>query len=391
MLEVIEINRLEDLEGRREVWDGLFSQMSGGSFFQTFDWTVAYLRSFGRNKAPRLLFVYEHGQPIGIAPMIVCGEETRIGAFRVLTYPLADWGTFYGPIGPAPEKTLSAALGHIRRTPRDWDLLDIRWTPPAGVDRRAASGATAAEQFTLRALEENGFPARRSIWKETALVDLEGSWEGYLSRLNSRFRSNLRRAVRRTESLGAVELVRHRPASAQAGDGDPRWDLYDACVELAERSWQGASHDGTTLSHPEVRGFLRETHALAARLGMVDMNLLLVGGKPAAFGYNYHHQGAVLGLRAGYDGQFASAGVGVVLYASMFQDSFARQDRLFDLGPGSLESKRRWLARCETSLRFTHYPWMAPRAQLLRVKHWLLGGSAPLNHAKGALTAADEN
>jgi CelD/BcsL family acetyltransferase involved in cellulose biosynthesis len=401
MLEVVEINRLEELEPQRAVWQKLFAETPGASFFQTFDWTVAYLRRYGHSQSPRILFVYEDGRPIGIAPMTVTSERTRLGAFRVLTYPLADWGTFFGPIGPHTEKTLSAALSHIRSTPRNWDLLDLRWSPAEeqeSGDKSQGSGARDQESklrsqgsATASALAASGFPARQSVWKETAIVDFDGDWSEYLAGRTTRFRNNLRRAQRRTQALGAVEFIRYRPRGAEAGESDPRWDLYDACVELAERSWQGASSDGTTLSHESVRSFLRETHALASRLGMVDLNLLLVNGRPAAFGYNYHHRGAVFGLRAGYDGELTQSGVGVVLYGLMFQDSFARGDKLFDLGPGSLESKRRWITRTASSYRFTHYPLIAPRAQLLRVKHWLFNRPEIGSHSKGVEAAVGEN
>ena len=66
---------------------------------------------------------------------------------------------------------------------------------------------------------------------------------------------------RRLARAGEVSFIRHRPASAADGDGDPRWDLYDACIELAGRSWQAGAprHDyeqpgGEPLSPRDARG-----------------------------------------------------------------------------------------------------------------------------------------
>jgi hypothetical protein len=179
----------------------------------------------------------------------------------------------------------------------------------------------------------------------------------------------VRRCQRRTADLGNVVFERFRPPAS--ADNDPRWDLYDACVSLAAHSWQGESSDGTTLSHASVSPFLREIHALAARTGTVDLNLLRIDGRPVAFAYNYAWDGYVVGVRAGYDPQWAATGVGHVLSAAMLRDSFARGDRLFDLGPMYLEAKQPWMTRLGSIHRLTHYPLTRPRVQVLRVKHWL--------------------
>jgi hypothetical protein len=62
-----------------------------------------------------------------------------------------------------------------------------------------------------------------------------------------------------------------------------------------------------------------------------------------------------------------------VLFSRMLSDSWARGDRSLDLGPGTMEYKARWCTRFAHSYRYTHYPRLVPRAQLLRLKHWMVG------------------
>ena len=45
--------------------------------------------------------------------------KQAVGPLRVLGYPLAGWGSFYGPIGPNPADTLKAGLRHIHETQRE--------------------------------------------------------------------------------------------------------------------------------------------------------------------------------------------------------------------------------------------------------------------------------
>jgi CelD/BcsL family acetyltransferase involved in cellulose biosynthesis len=361
MAYVVEINRVEDLEPLRLVWHALWTKTRRATFFQTLDWLQTYWRHFGRNQKLRALVVHSGGEPIGILPLTVITESTRIGRVRVLTYPLHDWGTFYGPIGPNLTATLTVAMQHLHRTPRDWDLLDLRWVNKHELDRGR----------TPQAMQSAGFQGRESIWTETALVEFGGTFDDYLNSRTTRFRSNVRRYERRVAKMGDVAYERYRPLGAAQGDDDPRWDLFDECVELAERSWQGSSPDGTTLSSPPVHQFLRDAHRMAAKTGTLDLNLLRIDGHPAAFGYNYHWQGQVYGLRAGYAPEFAKGGVGSVLYLNTFRDSIERGDHSIDLGVGSIGVKQNWLTRVARSFRYTHYPLGAPRAQLLRLKHWL--------------------
>lgn len=363
MPEVVEVNRLEDLDQYYLVWQSLVSRTRNATFFHSLPWLKACLAHFGQDATLRVLFVKEGTEYLGIVPLVVVTETTRVGRVRSLTYPLRDWGSFYGPIGPQPAATLVAALRHITTTHRDWDLLDLRWIDKSGVDR----GRTATAFLAARVV------AREQPWKQTALIDFSGSWETYLGKRQAKFRENIMRHERRLDDLGNATYIRYRPLGHACGESDPRWDLYEDCLEVAAKSWQGASTSGTTLTHAAVRDFLRETHELAAKAGALDLNLLYVGDRPIAFGYGYHWRGHVTGLRTGYDPEFARVGPGRVLTAHTIRDSFERGDRQFDLGPDFFEAKQPWLTRVATTYRYTHYSAGSLRAQALRCKHWFDG------------------
>ena len=366
MTHVHEINDVAELARHRPLWESLLGQTRGATFFQSLDWLETYWRHFGPGSGPnrrlRVLIVYADDKPIGILPLVVREESTRAGSVRVLTYPLDNWGSFYGPIGPNPTATLRAAVRHVRRSPRDWDLVDLRWVDRSGCDH----GRTPST------MQSAGFAPKPQAWDQTAVVEMTGTWDEYWQSRSPKWRADLRRHLRHLSRRGEVSYVRYRPKGIAHGDGDPRWDLYRACVRLARRSWQGDSATGNTLCHKSVARFLRDAHKAAARSGSLDLNLLLVDGRPVAFIYNYHHDGRVYGLRMGFDPEWAGGGVGRVLQWRMFQDSFERGDTHFDMGAGSLECKHHWWTGLSTSWRYTHFAPTAPQAQLLRLKRWWL-------------------
>jgi CelD/BcsL family acetyltransferase involved in cellulose biosynthesis len=361
MIHVQELNDIRQLADLRLLWNLLLPRTPGASFFHSLDWLEAYWRHYGADQRLRVLVVSDEGRPLGILPLVVSTERTRVGNVRFLTYPLHDWGTFYGPIGPNPTVTLLAGLRHVRQAPRDWDVLDLRWVDLNGCDRGR----------TERAMEQAGLCPHQQVWNHAAVVELQGTWQDYWGSRDKKYRHNVERCARRLADQGEIELVRYRPGGVAFGDADPRWGRYDTCVELAQQSWQGSATDGTTLSHQGVCDFLRDAHAAAARAGAVDLNLLLVNKRPVAFVYNYHYDGRVYGLRKGFDPDCSALRPGMVLQRMMLEDGLRRGDRCYDLGVGSLDTKRHWQTSEATSFRFTHFPTTISRVQLLRVSRWL--------------------
>lgn len=356
---VREINDPAQLASLRADWERLLEQTLGASFWHTLEWLTAYWKHYGDGQRLRVLVVESSGRVEAIVPLVVRSEATRVGRLRVLTYPLHDWGSFYSPLGPASIDSLAAAMAHLRSTPRDWDLFDLRWLASDELDGIA------------EAMRQAGFPPLQQPWSQTALVEMTGfDWHAYWASRGSAWRNNVRRSYRKLSENYEVRYLRYR-CDSSGEPMDPRWDLYETCVELAGRSWQSNATDGTTLSHAQVRDFLRDAHAAAAHRGAIDINLLYLNDRPAAFAYNYAWRGWVYGLRMGFDAALTRDGAGTVLMEHMLRDSFLRGDRVFDLGAGYLEAKRAWRT-CERYIyRSTHFALPAPRAQLLRAKHWL--------------------
>lgn len=358
MLHVVEVDNLEQLARYRLLWRSLFGQMSRPSFFQSYQWLETYWWYFGDSQQLRVLVVYSGDEAVGILPLVVRTETTRLGSVRVLTYPLHDWGSCYGPIGPNPAATLYGAMRYLRDRQRDWDMLDLRWIDPA-----ADRGRTA------NAMRMNAFAPVQQPWMQGAVIDTSEGWESYWAARSPKLRENLRRCRRKLERLGCLEYERYRPDVVADDVVAPRWDLFEACIEVAAQSRQAENDEHLVMSHPRIAEFLADVHEIAYREGCLDVNLLRLDGRPIAFAYNYCFAGEVFGLRTGFDRQLAAFGPGSVLRQMMVEDSFRRGDRRIDLGMGYLESKTPWQTQTVASYRCTHF---APtvRGRLLRVKRW---------------------
>lgn len=367
MADVVEINDLESLAPHRMAWTALLDETPRASFFHTYQWLEAYWRHFGEQQKLRVLIVRAAGKTIGIVPLIVKAETRQYGKLRVLTYPLDNWGAWYSPIGGNQAATLTLAMRHIASTERDWDTIDL-----PGIDHLLTDRGRTARAMQSVGLRAIAFPNGHS-----EVLQFKGDWDQYLSDLDSKQRSDIRRVMRRVEECGDVTFIRHRPRPACEGDGNPAWTLYDQCEEVASLSWQAKSPDGNTICDQRYRPFLRDAHEAAARLGMVDMNLLEIDGQAVAFSYNYHYHGDVFGLRTGYRTNHPQKGIGRYLILRSIQDSFTRGDHRLEMGTGGQRYKKKLGNICETPYRLIHAPISSWRSQAARLSSWARGRWQP--------------
>ncbi len=355
MAEVIEVNDIESLAGHKLAWDALLPETPRASLFHTYDWFACWYKHFGAGVRLRVLVVRAAGQTIGIVPLIVTTERHRLGSERVLTFPLDNWGMWYGPIGRNTAATWTLAAKYIANSRRNWDSARLRWLDDSGRTRCQS------------ALRMAGLTSQQSNYQQSSVIELPASWEDYLASLDRKVRHEVRRTLRRFDENPSIEYVRHRPEPARDGDGDPRWDLFDACHDIAARGWQSHVADGNTLCHPEYREFYRDAHATAARLGMVDVNVITNCNRPVAFYYNYHYQGQLFGLRMGMDRERGPSGAGRAAVLMMLRDSFARGDNRVELGIGERRYKSELRTCVEQNNQVTHIAPLAWRSRAIEL------------------------
>ena len=337
---------LTDLRPFGRDWEDLLRQTPGASFFQSLQWLEVYWRHFGAGQKLRVLVVQGEDRPAGILPLVVRRENRRSVRSACSPFPCTIGAPSTGRLVPT----------RPRRWPPDWNTSD-------------APGGTGTSSNCAGRGPSAPIPAKPNApcWPP-ASKPIQPSGTARRSSIST---GRGRRTGRRgkgpgcggsatpngsSAEQGEVGYVRYRPAGPPHDDGSPRWDLYDACEELARRSWQAAATNGTTLRTSRSAASCAKSTRPPRQAGAVDLNLLLLDGSPVAFIYGYHYRGYVYGLRRGYDAERAPEGAGNVLLAYTLRDSFARGDRLYDMGVGSLESKRHFQTRVIPVLRLQPLP-----------------------------------
>ncbi|QDU91511.1 hypothetical protein Pla175_49400 [Pirellulimonas nuda] len=340
MADVIELNDPSRLAEVRMAWNALLPQTLGASFFGSIDWLETYWRSFGAGRRLRVLVVRALGRPIGIVPLCVESRGGRLRRTRVLTYPSDGDGARLGPIGQNQTAALLLAVRHIEQTEQDWDVFE-----PAGV-----AEDTTDRGRTRRAMRLAGMAPTRRPHQTRSSVDLTpfSGWGEYLASRPSEQRDRLSRQPARLAEWGRVELVRHRPGPANEGDGDPRWDLYDETTAIDAAGERGASRDRARSDYHAA------LHGAAARLGMLDLVVLRIDGRPAGYLYNVRYDGRVEGVRWGLAAGLGGANTAEALTAVALRDSLRRGDQRFGLAPDDAMGARSFATHHETTYRLRY-------------------------------------
>ena len=351
MIAISEINDIQRLNRFRLLWKDLYEKTPHASFFQSLDWLESYWNHYGRGKKLRTLIVSVAGKPIGIVPLIVKPIQTSLGRLRVLTYPLDDWGMFYGPLGPYPAATLAGAMRYLQESPRDWDTIDLQFIDQEGVDRGR----------TQNAMRGRGFQSYKQLFRSTGIVEMHSDWIDYWIDRPDKLRRRYQSAEESLAESGTLRLVRYRPEGVACDDSDPCWELYSGFEEMLR-------HSGSKQLKRSELNFYREVYVKAVWAGAADINLLYAGDQPVAAALNLHRNGLVENI-----GLVCAPNVPkhtiTALMGRMLQDSFERGDTSFQFNPRDSGSLADWKTSTVRSYRYTHFARIVPKAQMLRFKH----------------------
>jgi CelD/BcsL family acetyltransferase involved in cellulose biosynthesis len=137
-------------------------------------------------------------------------------------------------------------------------------------------------------------------------LPLDDSWKDPESHLNSGRRSDLRRARRRAEKLGAVRTEFLRPQL----DELPR--LLEIAFRVESANWKGRISSSLE-TNPEVGCFYRHYAQAACQRGMLHLGYLWIGDVPVAMQLAVEYNNGFWLLKMGFDEKFRSCSPGTLL------------------------------------------------------------------------------
>jgi CelD/BcsL family acetyltransferase involved in cellulose biosynthesis len=297
-------------------WQAFHDQHAADDPMQDPEW----LRGYFHGKLPNLSFysLLQDGQLRGLAPFMrkQWPMPLQFGAWTLAECPLMRLrllGT--GLDFPDDEAAHDLIFGELAKPDSGFDALYLEEIP--------------VDSFLWKYLHEsklirNSFlsyapspPTPRPVLR------VEGTYEQYLSKFNSKHRNTIGRKIKklREGALGEMRLVRYE-APEEVGT------FLDQAVEVSRKTYQWTLH-GRGLSENDL---LRERMAFAAKRGWMRSYLLFCGGQARAFLLGFQYNGRFLLHELGFDPELAKYSVGTVLQMLSVEDLFTHnRPHIFDL------------------------------------------------------------
>lgn len=319
------------LAGELPVWDGTALAASARTPMQTRDWIMACAETLGGGDV-EIVFIEDDRGVAAIAPLIRRRSAPTVREFlgaRELGEP-SDF--IY-----RDEAALALLVDALARDRARCDFRRLpACSPSVAQIRKAQHGfgivrTTATNACPRIAIPDDGTDAEQL--------------------LSSRLRSDLRRAQRKAEALGAVacEIFAPRSASEFA-------PLYAQALEVEAAGWKGVR--GSALAKNEtLKDFFHRYGELASESGALRIAFLRIDGNAAAMQYAVEWSGALWLLKVGYDETYASCSPGQLLMLHTLRDAARRGLRSFEFLGGEDSWTRRWTRDGMSTVGVRVYPY----------------------------------
>jgi len=191
-------------------------------------------------------------------------------------------------------------------------------------------------------------------------IALDDSWMSPESHLNSGRRSDLRRARKRADELGAVEFQILCPTLAELPG------LLDEAFAVEERSWKG--DERTALARDAARGeFFRRYAESACREECLRLCFMRIGGHAVAMQIAVQQSRRLWLLKVGYDDQFSRCSPGMLLTRETIAYAATQELSTYEFLGTCEPWTTVWTELCRECLQLKAYPRTVPGVLALAI------------------------
>ena len=305
-MDVERITKFEDFQKNKEKWNNLLISSELNCIFLTHEWFYSWWESFSQDGSLEILiFKDDEGRVLGIAPMMTQGENLSFIANREIT-DYCDFITVDSRREEVYESFLECIRIHYAHIKR-MELINIKEASP-----------------TLDIL-----PKLASRYKMSCSMDeIEGvptlvlppSYESYVSDLSRKSRHELRRKLRRMETLDGVQIKR-------ITDGK---ELKTAIEEFIVLHRESSTEKKEFWEKKGMSGFFKGIVQKFSTRDWIELNCLYVKDKLVASLLNLSYLDEIYFYNMAYDSDYAWYSPGFYLFHNSIKQGIAEEKRMAD-------------------------------------------------------------
>ena len=291
-------------------------------------WLKVWWSVFSNESTPYLSAVRDKDRLIGIAPLLVKGEEARFMGDP----DVCDYQDFIVAPGRGRE-FFENLLDHLRR--QGIGSLDLNMV-------RADSKVLPELVAVAKSLKYEVSCDPEDVTLE---LDLPSSWDKFLGKLTGKQRHEVRRKLRRLNEAGEINY-------RVVEDFEQVTDEMETFLTLFGLS----RSDKAAFMTSQMAKYFRSLAETMAKANLLKMYFFDLDGTPAAAVMCFDYNSTIYLYNNGYDGQFSSLSVGLLSKVLTIKDSIIKGRKKYDFLKGTEEYKHRLggkpvpLYRCQVKL-----------------------------------------
>jgi len=326
----------------RPDWDRLFNANPRHSPFLSWGWVDAWLRHIAREHELQIIYfrdtdgIIQYILPLH-RPTSKLGFRSR-KVMLVCSYGLEcsdSLGCICAPglEDQSAEITASAIIQVLDRH----DTISLGFLDSTGDFPARLKAAMQSGDWKIRIRSDAVCP----------IVGLPASWDEYLRKLSSNFRSQVRRSYKQVGGEGKPVFVSVDSSDAEA--------FADDLIRL-NRSRMQTKGEQSSLENKAFQTFLREVIPYMAAHELAWMDVIVQDENILGSALNFVHGDTVYFYMGGFDDKARKIRPGTALFALVIQRGISRGYAAYDFLRGDEEYKYRWSATDAMTHNVAIYP-----------------------------------
>lgn len=314
----MKVERIRDPKGFQkiqDVWNILLHSSDQECPFLAHEWISSWWKCFSEDDFLEILLLKdEKGNPVGIAPLMV---QKNTLCF-IASEEVSDYCDFVVEKG-RNEEFFKNVLNHVKTTHPDIekiDLINIKSTSPT-------------LDILPRMASKYGYSCSKTEIEVAPLLELPSSYEDYLGNLSKKKRHELRRKLRRMESLEGIRVEKITDTKNLPTYIDKFIALHRQRSPSKAKFWK----------KPKMTAFF---HEMARRFSLrkwIEMNVLFYEDRMLAALLNFTYADRIYFYNVAFDKDFARYSPGIYLFNHSIQEAISTRKKCADFLRGREEYK----------------------------------------------------
>jgi CelD/BcsL family acetyltransferase involved in cellulose biosynthesis len=305
-MKVERIRDPESLEELKDSWNEFLFSSEQSCIFLTHEWISSWWKCFSEdNSLEILIFKDEEGSLAGIAPFLIKNKTLRfIASQEVSDY--CDVITLKERRAEFYENLLS----YLKTNYSDMKKIEL-------MNLKASSPTLS---FLPRLAPEHGFSASCTEAEVAPLLELPSSYEDYIKGLSKKNRHELRRKLKRIESLEGVKITKVTDTRELQSSLETFIALHKEGSPSKERFWEKKG----------MSDFFQEVASRFSLQKWVELNLLFYEDRIMAALLNFSYSDQILFYNVAFHKDFARYSPGLFLFNHCLKQAISEGKRKAD-------------------------------------------------------------